>query len=42
LAPTVAQNMNFGELVKKHPSIIGLIVAAFILIFIAVTILTKK
>ena len=38
----VRQGMNFRELIKNHPSIIGLTVGFFILLFIIITILTTK
>jgi len=34
--------MNFRELVKKHPSVIGLIIGACILLFIIFTIVTQQ
>jgi len=38
----VTYGMNFRELIKKHPSIIGLTIGFIILLFIIVTILTTQ
>ena len=34
--------MDYKELIKKHPSIIGLIIGACILIYIIFTIITQQ